>query len=61
MNFAALTQVIQSKMEEERATNGHGKRLVKNGVNGGAKREFRLVPQSRIIGEVVQSQRRPLL
>ena len=41
MNFAALTQVIQSKMEEERATNGHGKRLVKNGVNGGAKREFR--------------------
>ena len=45
MNFAALTQVIQSKMEEERATNGHGKRLVKNGVNGGAKREFRLVPQ----------------
>ena len=42
MNLATLTKVLEKKMEEERLTNGHGKKVLTNGLKKeGAKKEFR--------------------
>lgn len=43
MNLATLTKVLEKKMEEERLTNGHGKKVLTNGLKkeGVTKKEFR--------------------
>ena len=42
MNLATLTKVLEKKMEEERLTNGHAKKVLTNGIKKeGVKKEFR--------------------